>query len=82
MTFRYCIYNVFFSADQPATTVLPPKGLRTFLGDLQDTQHGVGGRVFGIAPDTLLIRDFSFDGQVPDTHLWVGDAGQHKMMGH
>ena len=71
-----------FRADFPATTVLPPEGVRTFLGDLQDTEHGVTGRLFGLSPDTLLIRDFSFDGLVPDTHLWVGGAGQNLDMGH
>jgi hypothetical protein len=51
------------------------EGGRLYLGDLQETEHGVSGRVFGLPPDTLLIRDFSFDGQVADTHLWAGDAG-------
>ena len=55
--------------------MLPYDGVRTYLGDLQETEHGVNGRVFGVPPDTLLIRDFSFDGLVPDTHLWVGNAG-------
>jgi hypothetical protein len=58
--------------------VLPPEGRRTYLGDLQDTEHGVTGRVFGVSPDTLLVRDFSFDGAVADTHLWVGGPGQRK----
>ncbi len=72
----------FFHTDLPATTVLPPEGggagRRTYLGDLQDTEHGVTGRVFGVSPDTLLVRDFSFDGAVADTHLWVGGPGEKQ----
>lgn len=75
------IKTLYLRADLPATTVLPLEGgagRRTYLGDLQDTEHGVTGRVFGVSPDTLLVRDFSFDGAVADTHLWVGGPGQRE----
>jgi hypothetical protein len=69
------LYSSFFP-DVAVTTVVPGEDRRTYLGDLQETHHGVAGRVFGLSSDTLLIRDFSFDGLLPDTHLWAGGAGE------
>lgn len=48
----------------------------TFIGELTGTTHGVSGKVYAASEDSFYLIDFSYDGQGPDAHFWVGMSDQ------
>lgn len=43
-------------------------------GDFQNYAHGIGGEVFIKDENTLVIKDFTYDGAGPDAFFWVGTS--------
>ncbi len=50
-------------------------GANQLVGELSRLQHGVGGKVYIVDDDTLLIKDFTYDGRGPDAFFYVGKEG-------
>eukprot|EP00090_Calanus_glacialis_P021563 TRINITY_DN3325_c0_g1_i2.p1 TRINITY_DN3325_c0_g1~~TRINITY_DN3325_c0_g1_i2.p1 ORF type:complete len:141 (-),score=35.36 TRINITY_DN3325_c0_g1_i2:93-515(-) len=49
----------------------------TFVGDLTDTEHDVGGKVYILDQDTLVIDDFSYDGNGFGVYINVATKGRN-----
>jgi hypothetical protein len=45
------------------------------LGRLTGHDHDVSGDVLAPSPQTLLIKNFKYDGSGPDAFFWVGTSG-------
>ncbi|KAL3217856.1 hypothetical protein MRX96_031962 [Rhipicephalus microplus] len=43
-----------------------------YLGSLDSGLHGIRGKVFAASGDTLVLRDFSYDGRAPGARFVVG----------
>ncbi|GAU94254.1 hypothetical protein RvY_06065 [Ramazzottius varieornatus] len=48
----------------------------TRIGNLNTYQHSVAGEVYAIDDETILVKRFSYDGQVPDASFCVGNTEQ------
>ncbi|OQV24598.1 Protein Skeletor, isoforms D/E [Hypsibius exemplaris] len=46
----------------------------TPIGRLNSYQHGLAGDVFAVDDETVLVKRFVFDGQVPDAFFYVGST--------
>merc|ERR1712165_633508 len=46
------------------------------LGSFVELHHGVGGDVFALDEETIVIKNFVYDGQGPDAFLLAGTSGQ------
>ena len=59
----------------------PPQGglmvTVTYAGYLKDTEHGVGGTVYVLDQDTLVIDKFSYDGIGFGVNINVADKGRN-----
>ena len=49
-----------------------------FVGDLIETDHGVGGKVYILDEDTLVIDEFSFDNDGFGVYINVATKGRNK----
>jgi len=49
-----------------------------FVGDLIETDHGVGGKVYILDQDTLVIDEFSFDNDGFGVYINVATKGRNK----
>ena len=49
----------------------------TYVGDLIDTEHDVGGRVYILDQDTLVIDQFSYDGIGFGVYINVANKGRN-----
>ncbi len=71
-----------FSGNDDVTTLIPPIQPK-FLGRLTGHDHGVSGDVLTPNPNTLLIKNFKYDGTGPDAYFWVGTSGNEpNEVGH
>ncbi|KAL1447955.1 hypothetical protein MTO96_006529, partial [Rhipicephalus appendiculatus] len=43
-----------------------------YLGSLDSGLHGIRGKVYAASGDTLVLKDFSYDGRAPGTRFIVG----------
>ena len=50
----------------------------TFIGDLTDTEHQVSGKVYVLDEDTLVIDQFSYDGNGFGVYINVATKGRNK----
>ncbi|KAH7941167.1 hypothetical protein HPB49_010665 [Dermacentor silvarum] len=76
----------YWAAANAATPPSPTRGENTVgngsgvrylgrpLGNLDIGLHGVRGTVYAASPDTLVLQDFSYDGQAPESNFFVGTA--------
>jgi len=46
------------------------------LGKLNSYHHQVAGEVFAVDEETLLIKNFIYDGNGPDTYFWAGSSNR------
>lgn len=64
-----------------ASALSSPQGGRqvdvTFVGDLTDTEHDVGGKVYILDQDTLVIDEFSYDGNGFGVYINVATKGRN-----
>jgi len=64
-----------------AITLASPQGGRevdvTYIGDLTDTEHDVGGKVYVLDQDTLVIDEFSYDGNGFGVYINVATKGRN-----
>jgi len=64
-----------------ALTFSSPQGGRqvdvTYIGDLTDTEHDVGGKVYVLDQDTLVIDEFSYDGNGFGVYINVATKGRN-----
>ena len=49
----------------------------TYIGDLTDTEHDVGGKVYILDQDTLVIDEFSYDGNGFGVYINVATKGRN-----
>ena len=49
----------------------------TYVGDLGDTEHDVGGKVYILDQDTLVIDEFSYDGNGFGVYINVATKGRN-----
>ena len=49
----------------------------TFVGDLGDTEHDVSGKVYILDEDTLVIDEFSYDGNGFGVYINVATRGRN-----
>ena len=49
-----------------------------FVGDLIETDHGVGGKVYILDQDTLVIDEFSFDNDGFGVYINIATKGRNK----
>lgn len=56
-------------------TTLSPPNQPKFLGRLTGHDHGVSGDVLAPNSNSLLIKNFKYDGSGPDAYFWVGSTG-------
>ena len=49
-----------------------------FVGDLIETDHGVGGKVYILDQDTIVIDQFSFDNDGFGVYINVATRGRNK----
>jgi len=47
----------------------------TKLGDIQTKAHAAGGEVWMVDENTIMLKNFNYDGQGPDAFFWVGTEG-------
>ena len=60
----------------------PPEQAR-FLGRLTGHDHDVSGDVLAPNSNSLLIKNFKYDGRGPDAFFWVGTSGNEpNEIGH
>ena len=45
------------------------------IGELETFQHGVSGEVFVLDEQTLVVKNFNYDGAGPDAFFLVGTEG-------
>jgi len=48
---------------------------KTKLGDIETFHNNASGEVFALDEKTLMIKDFTYKGNGPDTFFWVGPEG-------
>ena len=64
-----------------APTLPSPQGGRqvdvTYVGDLTDTEHDVGGKVYILDQNTLIIDEFSYDGNGFGVYINVATKGRN-----
>ena len=46
-----------------------------FIGDLSEKHHDVHGSVYALNATTLLVKNFTHDGEAPDVFFWAGTSG-------
>lgn len=44
------------------------------LGSFVNYYHGIGGSAYAIDSNTILIKDFTYDGEGPDAFFWAGNS--------
>ena len=49
----------------------------TFIGDLTETDHDVGGKVYMLDQNTLVIDEFSYDGNGFGVYINVATRGRN-----
>eukprot|EP00092_Neocalanus_flemingeri_P014951 GFUD01016146.1.p1 GENE.GFUD01016146.1~~GFUD01016146.1.p1 ORF type:complete len:141 (-),score=40.95 GFUD01016146.1:12-434(-) len=63
------------------TALSSPQGGRevdvTYVGDLTETEHDVGGKVYILDQDTLVIDEFSYDGNGFGVYINVATKGRN-----
>lgn len=52
-----------------------------FIGDLSTFHHQVSGEVYAVDEHTLLLKDFTYDGNGRDTFFFVGSTNQPNRRG-
>jgi len=48
------------------------------LGDIQTFHHAASGELWALDENTLMVKDFNYDGAGPDAFFWVGTMGTVK----
>jgi len=48
------------------------------LGDIQTFHHAASGELWALDDNTLMVKDFNYDGAGPDAFFWVGTMGTVK----
>lgn len=46
------------------------------LGSFVNYYHGIGGSAYAIDSHTILIKDFTYDGEGPDAFFWAGNSSK------
>ena len=76
-----CIFQVFSLFLSPAFNSPAPKEGKqvevTFIGDLTKTEHDVSGKVYMLDQDTLVIDQFSYDGNGFGVYINVATKGRN-----
>ena len=76
-----CIFQVFSLFLSPAFNSPAPKEGKqvevTFIGDLTKTEHDVSGKVYILDQDTLVIDQFSYDGNGFGVYINVATKGRN-----
>ena len=55
--------------------------VETKVGEFKNLQHGIGGTVYIVDENTLLIKGFTYDGAGPDAFFWAGSEGDPSTVG-
>ena len=45
---------------------------KTYIGAIEQYEHGVSGDIYACGDDQLVIEKFTYDGLAPDAFFWVG----------
>jgi len=64
------LYTVILAQDEPE--IYQGK----LLGKLNSYHHQVAGEVYAVDEETLLIKNFIYDGNGPDTYFWAGSSNR------
>ncbi|XP_072030814.1 uncharacterized protein [Amphiura filiformis] len=75
-THRYLGWKINVVDPPPVDTTYYGKLIGELSGDGNGspTLHSVAGKVYAIDDRTLWFRDFTFDGNAPDAHFWLGSS--------
>merc|ERR1712038_2019688 len=68
-------YLYLSSSSSPVSSATSDKGMKQ-IGSFVELHHGVGGDVFALDEETIVIKNFVYDGQGPDAFLLAGTSGQ------
>ena len=71
----YRIQNTMFCAILVLVFVVGNHASEIKVGEFKTKQHGVGGTVYIVDEQTLLIKGFTYDGRGPDAFFWAGTEG-------
>ncbi|XP_023327550.1 uncharacterized protein LOC111700748 [Eurytemora carolleeae] len=72
LTLVWCLVCLVSGAPQAADRQVDA----VFVGDLIDTDHDVGGKVYKLDSDTLVIDNFSYDGNGFGVYIHVATKGK------
>jgi len=56
-------------------TLLAVASAEKFIGKLSTLQHDVSGDLYAKDANTLVIKNFKYDGAGPDAFFWIGKSG-------
>ena len=59
------------SEKQPRMNDLPSEENEIFIGSLAPMHHGVEGKVYAHNESTIIVKDFSYDGEGVDVFFWA-----------
>jgi hypothetical protein len=54
---------------------LPQQQTEQYLGDFVNIFHDIGGEVYAVSDNQLLIKGFTYDGEGPDAFFLAGESG-------
>jgi len=59
-------------------TLLSVASAEKLIGKLKTLAHDVSGTVYAKDANTIVIKDFVYDGSGPDAFFWIGKSGSPK----
>merc|ERR1712038_508038 len=68
-------YLYLSSSSSPVSSTTSDTGMKQ-IGSFVELHHGVAGDVFALDEETIMIKNFVYDGQGPDAFLLAGTSGQ------
>merc|ERR1712223_741183 len=69
------LYQYQSSSSSPVSSATSDTGMKQ-IGSFVELHHGVEGDVFALDEETIVIKNFVYDGQGPDAFLLAGTSGQ------
>merc|ERR1712038_292695 len=68
-------YLYLSSSSSSASFTTSDTGMKQ-IGSFEELHHGVAGDVFALDEETIMIKNFVYDGQGPDAFILAGTSGQ------
>ena len=69
------------SSDAESEPEIEPEPELDNVGEFKNLQHGIGGTIYKVDDNTLLIKEFTYDGKGPDAFFWAGTTGKPSASG-